>query len=229
MSLRQDSPAKYEVAKRLHSTTPEGSVASKDALGRQSTPLLATCFGNRSAALYELGQTEVPSLYHRAALKHVFAHLWMYVLHNTMQECLIDIERAIHHGYVITSPEDKLIRRREKCLTQRQRQNRSSVASNRAEDLSNPKLFNAFESEHVTVKSHHNCGRYIEVEQYLLYSLSCNIHHHCKFYHTHCRQFMTFNPEMLCSQRSRMQPFLIASLCTVTAASVSSNPSPLFR
>ena len=53
-SLQKDDPLKYEAANRLHSTTSVGSAA-----GRQTSPLLATCFGNRSAALYELGQTEV--------------------------------------------------------------------------------------------------------------------------------------------------------------------------
>ena len=59
MSLRHDSPAKYEAAKRLRSTTSEGATASEDAPGTHTTPLLATCFGNRSAALYELGRIEV--------------------------------------------------------------------------------------------------------------------------------------------------------------------------
>ena len=79
-----------------------------------------------------------------------------------MQECLIDIEHAIHHGYVVTSQEDKLVRRREKCLTQ-QRKAKNHQVSNRADDPSDMSLFDAFESGHVTVKSHHTCGRYIEV------------------------------------------------------------------
>ena len=60
-SLQQDdSAAKYEAAKRLHSTISEGSFASQDApAGRETSPLLAACFGNRSAALYELGWAEV--------------------------------------------------------------------------------------------------------------------------------------------------------------------------
>ena len=60
-SLQQISHVKYEVAKRLYySTTSEGSITrSKDTPGKQTSPLLATCFGNRSAALYELGRTEV--------------------------------------------------------------------------------------------------------------------------------------------------------------------------
>jgi hypothetical protein len=85
------------------------------------------------------------------------------VLHNAMQECMIDIEYAIHHGYVITSPEDKLLKRKDKCLAQRRKAKTAQQASAGAEDPSDLELFSAFESKHVTVKSHHTCGRYIEV------------------------------------------------------------------
>ena len=57
-ALLTDSPAKCAVAKRLHSTT-EGRASQDVSMEKQSTPLLATCFGNRSAALFELGKTEV--------------------------------------------------------------------------------------------------------------------------------------------------------------------------
>ena len=98
------------------------------------------------------------------------AHAY-YVLN--MQECLTDIEHAIHHGYVITSQEDKLMKRREKCLAkQRQNKKTSKVSSKRAEEYSDLRLFNAFESEHVIIQSNHTCGRYIEVyDQNLLSSL----------------------------------------------------------
>lgn len=84
-------------------------------------------------------------------------------MHNAMQECLKDIEHAIDHGYVITSQEDKLLKRKDKCLTQLRRAKSPQQASTKAEDPSDLKLFSAFESEHITVKSNHTCGRYIEV------------------------------------------------------------------
>lgn len=58
-SLQLHSPtAKYSVARKLYSVSKASNVCPA-APEKQSTPLLATCFGNRSAALYELGRTEV--------------------------------------------------------------------------------------------------------------------------------------------------------------------------
>ena len=85
------------------------------------------------------------------------------MLHDVMQECLKDIEHAIDYGYVITSQEDKLLRRKDKCLTQLRKAKSPQQACTREEDPSDLKLFSAFESEHITVKYHHTCGRYIEV------------------------------------------------------------------
>jgi hypothetical protein len=76
---------------------------------------------------------------------------------------MIDIEYAIHHGYVITSPEDKLLKRKDKCLAQQRKAKMPQKASAGAEDPSDLELFSAFESKYVTVKSHHTRGRYIEV------------------------------------------------------------------
>ena len=84
-------------------------------------------------------------------------------MHNAIQECLKDIEHAIDYGYVITSQEDKLLKRKDKCLTQLRKAKMLSQASTRAEDHSDLKMFSAFESEHIAIKSHHTCGRYIEV------------------------------------------------------------------
>ena len=58
-SLRTRSPAKHKVASKLHSISGSSENVYPSAPEKQSCPLLATCFGNRSAALYELGQTKV--------------------------------------------------------------------------------------------------------------------------------------------------------------------------
>ena len=58
-SLQRHSPAKYEVAMRLHPPTEASGKGRPSSPSEPYTPLLATCFGNRSAALYELGRTEV--------------------------------------------------------------------------------------------------------------------------------------------------------------------------
>ena len=90
-----------------------------------------------------------------------------------MQECLIDIGHAIHHGYVITSQEDKLLKRKEKCFAQQRKAKKHQATRTRAEDT---RLFSAFESEHVTVKSLHTCGRYIEVLNILACLLASSIY-----------------------------------------------------
>lgn len=101
-------------------------------------------------------------MYHYTSTSHDpnLAHALLLCI--TMQECLRDIEHAIHHGYVVSSPEDKLLKRKEKCRTQ-QRKAQQLQTSNGTEDPSDLKPLSAFESEHVAVRSHHTCGRYIEV------------------------------------------------------------------
>ena len=118
----------------------------------EGQPIL--CYRKVSAAPFDVRKMGA-----RSAICHNYLPVGIAPPYLTMQECLIDIEHAIHHGYVITSLEDKLLKRKEKCLTQ-QRKAKEHRASNREED---PSDFNAFKSEHVTVKSHHTCGRYIEV------------------------------------------------------------------
>lgn len=54
--LLHDSSAKHKVAEKLYAVTESSSDVSEK---EQSTPLLATCLGNRSAALFEMGKIEV--------------------------------------------------------------------------------------------------------------------------------------------------------------------------
>lgn len=89
----------------------------------------------------------------------------------SLQECLLDIDHAILHGYIASTPDgDKLKRRKEKCLARLQQSGKarqqpsSTAAGSKAEDhQSRLKLFSAFASELVTVSSSENRGRYIEV------------------------------------------------------------------
>lgn len=72
-SLQLVSPAKYMVAEKLHCSTASESPSTlcpcAPDLKPDGTPLLATCFGNRSAALYELGRLEVATRYNRSHIK----------------------------------------------------------------------------------------------------------------------------------------------------------------
>ena len=59
VSLQLHSPTKHKVAVKFHSVPDVSEKVCPVAPEKKPCPLLATCFGNRSAALYELGQTKV--------------------------------------------------------------------------------------------------------------------------------------------------------------------------
>ena len=63
-----------------------------------------------------------------------------------------------------------MMRRKEKCLARRRKSKKTNhdaaqslMDGDNREDLSELKLFGAYESENVTVGSHHARGRYIQV------------------------------------------------------------------
>ena len=104
----------------------------------QDSSLLATCFGNRSAVLYELGRLEVtssckPSATHTMSIGPLVCMALSIPLQASLvlvfvQECLADIKRALAFGFPEAS-EYKLYRRQAWCLAQRGQERESQEGS----------------------------------------------------------------------------------------------------